>query len=224
MCAVRTCERTFLSGNRLLCCVIVFEQYKVRGHHCVILFFPLCRYLTRLCVGPLCHVHCVDIGMCIIHVLFLFGCLWGRVSVGECVSLCPAWLSAGRNAGGVPACLSVSLPVGLPACLSSFSVSVLRLFCVYYVYMAIPVPTQRFVWLPRLQFPQLALRRRLGQLSCMSRPALRLRSWPLSFLYYFLTFGALKPLAKVGWRPTSRVSTFLITSYYSVFLSLSVCV
>ncbi|CAB1332590.1 unnamed protein product, partial [Coregonus sp. 'balchen'] len=56
----------------------------------------------------------------------------------------------------------------------------------------------------RLQFPQLALRRRLGQLSCMSRPILRLRSWPLSFLYYFLTFDALKPLAKVGWRPTSR--------------------
>ncbi|XP_024237843.1 phosphatidylserine decarboxylase proenzyme, mitochondrial isoform X1 [Oncorhynchus tshawytscha] len=60
----------------------------------------------------------------------------------------------------------------------------------------------------RLQFPQLALRRRLGQLSCMSRPALRLRSWPLSFLYYFLTFGALKPLAKVGWRPTSRVALY----------------
>ncbi|XP_061119279.1 phosphatidylserine decarboxylase proenzyme, mitochondrial isoform X2 [Conger conger] len=61
---------------------------------------------------------------------------------------------------------------------------------------------------PRLQFPQLALRRRLGQLSCMSRPALRLRSWPLSFLYYFLPFGALKPLAKVGWRPTSRVALY----------------
>ncbi|KAG7476478.1 hypothetical protein MATL_G00083280 [Megalops atlanticus] len=60
----------------------------------------------------------------------------------------------------------------------------------------------------RLQFPQLALRRRLGQLSCMSRPALRLRSWPLSFLYYFLPFGALKPLAKVGWRPTSRVALY----------------
>ncbi|CAB1318691.1 unnamed protein product, partial [Coregonus sp. 'balchen'] len=60
----------------------------------------------------------------------------------------------------------------------------------------------------RLQFPQLALRRRLGQLSCMSRPALRLRSWPLSFLYYFLTFRALKPLAKVGWRPTSRVALY----------------
>ncbi|KAJ8260624.1 hypothetical protein COCON_G00163470 [Conger conger] len=59
-----------------------------------------------------------------------------------------------------------------------------------------------------LQFPQLALRRRLGQLSCMSRPALRLRSWPLSFLYYFLPFGALKPLAKVGWRPTSRVALY----------------
>ncbi|KTF79026.1 hypothetical protein cypCar_00028313, partial [Cyprinus carpio] len=56
----------------------------------------------------------------------------------------------------------------------------------------------------RLQFPQLALRRRLGQLSCMSRPTVRLRSWPLSFLYYILPFGALKPLAKVGWRPTSR--------------------
>nr|XP_046226357.1 phosphatidylserine decarboxylase proenzyme, mitochondrial-like isoform X2 [Oncorhynchus gorbuscha] len=60
----------------------------------------------------------------------------------------------------------------------------------------------------RLQFPQLALRRRLGHLSCMSRPALRLRSWPLSFLYYFLTFGALKPLAKVCWRPTSRVALY----------------
>ncbi|KAJ8286797.1 hypothetical protein GJAV_G00043380 [Gymnothorax javanicus] len=59
-----------------------------------------------------------------------------------------------------------------------------------------------------LQFPQLALRRRLGQLTCMSRPALRLRSWPLSFLYYFLPFGALKPLAKVGWRPTSRVALY----------------
>lgn len=59
----------------------------------------------------------------------------------------------------------------------------------------------------RLQFPQLALRRRLGQLSCMSRPTVRLRSWPLSFLYYILPFGTLKPLAKVGWRPTSRVST-----------------
>ncbi len=59
----------------------------------------------------------------------------------------------------------------------------------------------------RLQFPQLALRRRLGHLSCMSRPAVRLRSWPLSILYYILPFGALKPLAKVGWRPTSRVST-----------------
>uniref|UniRef100_A0A8C2FF93 Uncharacterized protein n=1 Tax=Cyprinus carpio TaxID=7962 RepID=A0A8C2FF93_CYPCA len=41
----------------------------------------------------------------------------------------------------------------------------------------------------------------------MSRPTVRLRSWPLSFLYYILPFGALKPLAKVGWRPTSRVST-----------------
>ncbi|KAL4609474.1 phosphatidylserine decarboxylase proenzyme, mitochondrial isoform X1 [Arapaima gigas] len=60
----------------------------------------------------------------------------------------------------------------------------------------------------RLQFPQLALRRRLGQLSCMSRPALRLRSWPLSFLYYFLPFSALKPLAKAGWRPTSRVALY----------------
>ncbi|XP_066546107.1 phosphatidylserine decarboxylase proenzyme, mitochondrial isoform X1 [Amia ocellicauda] len=65
-------------------------------------------------------------------------------------------------------------------------------------------PRTRF----RLQFPQLALRRRLGQLSCMSRPALRLRSWPLSFLYYLLPFAALKPLAKVGWRPTSRVALY----------------
>ncbi|TRY81408.1 hypothetical protein DNTS_032842 [Danionella cerebrum] len=60
----------------------------------------------------------------------------------------------------------------------------------------------------RLQFPQLALRRRLGQLSCMSRPTVRLRSWPLSFLYYILPFAALKPLAKVGWRPTSRVTIY----------------
>ncbi|KAG2470710.1 PISD decarboxylase, partial [Polypterus senegalus] len=42
----------------------------------------------------------------------------------------------------------------------------------------------------------------------MSKPALKLRSWPLSFLYYFLPFGALKPLAKVGWRPTSRVALY----------------
>ncbi|CAM5100454.1 unnamed protein product, partial [Natator depressus] len=56
----------------------------------------------------------------------------------------------------------------------------------------------------RLQFPQLALRRRLGQLSCMSRPALKLRSWPLTILYYLLPFGALKPLTRVGWRPMSR--------------------
>ncbi|XP_005987197.1 phosphatidylserine decarboxylase proenzyme, mitochondrial isoform X3 [Latimeria chalumnae] len=69
---------------------------------------------------------------------------------------------------------------------------------------AAPSGTSRF----RLQFPQLALRRRLGQLSCMSRPALKLRSWPLSFLYYFLPFGALKPLANVGWRPTSRVALY----------------
>ncbi|XP_058888824.1 phosphatidylserine decarboxylase proenzyme, mitochondrial-like isoform X6 [Acipenser ruthenus] len=59
-----------------------------------------------------------------------------------------------------------------------------------------------------LHFPQLALRRRLGQLSCMSKPALKLRSWPLSFLYYFLPFGALKPLSKVGWRPSSRVALY----------------
>ncbi|XP_078523856.1 phosphatidylserine decarboxylase proenzyme, mitochondrial isoform X1 [Lissotriton helveticus] len=60
----------------------------------------------------------------------------------------------------------------------------------------------------RLQFPQLALRRRLGQLSCMSRSALKLRSWPLTILYYLLPFGALKPLARVGWRPTSRVALY----------------
>ncbi|XP_044300353.1 phosphatidylserine decarboxylase proenzyme, mitochondrial isoform X3 [Varanus komodoensis] len=59
-----------------------------------------------------------------------------------------------------------------------------------------------------LQFPQLALRRRLGQLSCMSRPALKLRSWPLTILYYLLPFGALKPLARVRWRPVSRVSLY----------------
>ncbi|XP_032899378.1 phosphatidylserine decarboxylase proenzyme, mitochondrial isoform X1 [Amblyraja radiata] len=60
----------------------------------------------------------------------------------------------------------------------------------------------------RLHFPQLALRRRLGQLSCMSKPALKLRTWPLSFLYFFLPFSVLKPLAKVGWRPTSRVGLY----------------
>ncbi|RXM95688.1 Phosphatidylserine decarboxylase proenzyme [Acipenser ruthenus] len=42
----------------------------------------------------------------------------------------------------------------------------------------------------------------------MSKPALKLRSWPLSFLYYFLPFGALKPLSKVGWRPSSRVALY----------------
>lgn len=58
----------------------------------------------------------------------------------------------------------------------------------------------------RLHFPQLALRRRLGQLSCMSKPALKLRSWPLAVLYYLLPLGALRPLSRVGWRPVSRVS------------------
>ncbi|ELK31543.1 Phosphatidylserine decarboxylase proenzyme [Myotis davidii] len=60
----------------------------------------------------------------------------------------------------------------------------------------------------RLHFPQLALRRRLGQLSCMSRPALKLRSWPLTVLYYLLPFGALRPLSRVGWRPVSRVALY----------------
>ncbi|XP_055480105.1 phosphatidylserine decarboxylase proenzyme, mitochondrial isoform X3 [Psammomys obesus] len=60
----------------------------------------------------------------------------------------------------------------------------------------------------RLHFPQLALRRRLGQLSCMSRPALKLRSWPLTILYYLLPFGALRPLSRVGWRPMSRVALY----------------
>ncbi|CAJ0947948.1 unnamed protein product [Ranitomeya imitator] len=60
----------------------------------------------------------------------------------------------------------------------------------------------------RLQFPQLALRRRLGQLTCMSRSALKLRSWPLTILYYLLPFAALRPLARVGWRPTSRVAIY----------------
>ncbi|XP_036304700.1 phosphatidylserine decarboxylase proenzyme, mitochondrial isoform X1 [Pipistrellus kuhlii] len=59
-----------------------------------------------------------------------------------------------------------------------------------------------------LHFPQLALRRRLGQLSCMSRPALKLRSWPLAVLYYLLPFGALRPLSRVGWRPVSRVALY----------------
>nr|XP_058896141.1 phosphatidylserine decarboxylase proenzyme, mitochondrial isoform X6 [Kogia breviceps] len=58
----------------------------------------------------------------------------------------------------------------------------------------------------RLYFPQLALRRRLGQLSCMSKPALKLRSWPLTVLYYLLPLGALRPLSRVGWRPVSRIS------------------
>ncbi|KAG8455831.1 hypothetical protein GDO86_001868 [Hymenochirus boettgeri] len=60
----------------------------------------------------------------------------------------------------------------------------------------------------RLQFPQLALRRRLGQLTCMSRSALKLRSWPLTILYYLLPFAVLKPLARVGWRPASRVALY----------------
>ncbi|KAM7326140.1 hypothetical protein ACRRTK_014618 [Alexandromys fortis] len=59
-----------------------------------------------------------------------------------------------------------------------------------------------------LHFPRLALRRRLGQLSCMSRPALKLRSWPLTILYYLLPFGALRPLSRVGWRPVSRVALY----------------
>ncbi|XP_022406814.1 phosphatidylserine decarboxylase proenzyme, mitochondrial isoform X4 [Delphinapterus leucas] len=60
----------------------------------------------------------------------------------------------------------------------------------------------------RLYFPQLALRRRLGQLSCMSKPALKLRSWPLTVLYYLLPLGALRPLSRVGWRPVSRVALY----------------
>ncbi|XP_056146334.1 phosphatidylserine decarboxylase proenzyme, mitochondrial isoform X2 [Lampris incognitus] len=66
-------------------------------------------------------------------------------------------------------------------------------------------PARNRTW---LRFPQLALRRRLGALSCMSRPALRLRSWPVSFLLYLLSASALKPLAKVGWRPASRVALY----------------
>ncbi|XP_068094664.1 phosphatidylserine decarboxylase proenzyme, mitochondrial isoform X5 [Hyperolius riggenbachi] len=62
-----------------------------------------------------------------------------------------------------------------------------------------------FYW---LQFPQLALRRRLGQLTCMSRSALKLRSWPLTILYYLLPFAALRPLVRVGWRPTSKVAIY----------------
>ncbi|XP_057600375.1 phosphatidylserine decarboxylase proenzyme, mitochondrial isoform X3 [Hippopotamus amphibius kiboko] len=61
---------------------------------------------------------------------------------------------------------------------------------------------------PWLHFPQLALRRRLGQLSCMSKPALKLRSWPLTVLYYLLPLGALRPLSRVGWRPVSRVALY----------------
>ncbi|XP_065760982.1 phosphatidylserine decarboxylase proenzyme, mitochondrial isoform X3 [Muntiacus reevesi] len=59
-----------------------------------------------------------------------------------------------------------------------------------------------------LHFPPLALRRRLGQLSCMSKPALKLRSWPLTVLYYLLPLGALRPLSRVGWRPVSRVALY----------------
>ncbi|KAK1328353.1 hypothetical protein QTO34_011926 [Cnephaeus nilssonii] len=62
--------------------------------------------------------------------------------------------------------------------------------------------------LHKVALPQLALRRRLGQLSCMSRPALKLRSWPLTVLYYLLPFGALRPLSRVGWRPVSRVALY----------------
>ncbi|KAH0515856.1 Phosphatidylserine decarboxylase proenzyme [Microtus ochrogaster] len=62
--------------------------------------------------------------------------------------------------------------------------------------------------LSSLHFPRLALRWRLGQLSCMSRPALKLRSWPLTILYYLLPFGALGPLSRVGWRPVSRVALY----------------
>ncbi|XP_053326240.1 phosphatidylserine decarboxylase proenzyme, mitochondrial isoform X3 [Spea bombifrons] len=65
-----------------------------------------------------------------------------------------------------------------------------------------------FGQLHKLQFPQLALRRKLGQLTCMSRSALKLRSWPLTILYYLLPFAALKPLVRVGWRPTSRVALY----------------
>ncbi|EDL40385.1 mCG125120, isoform CRA_c, partial [Mus musculus] len=57
-----------------------------------------------------------------------------------------------------------------------------------------------------LYFPQLALWRRLGQLSCMSRPALNLRSWLLTILHYLLPFRVLGPHSQVGWRPLSRVS------------------
>ncbi|XP_031196556.1 phosphatidylserine decarboxylase proenzyme, mitochondrial isoform X3 [Mastomys coucha] len=42
----------------------------------------------------------------------------------------------------------------------------------------------------------------------MSRPALKLRSWPLTILHYLLPFGALRPLSQVGWRPMSRVSLY----------------
>ncbi|XP_056434919.1 LOW QUALITY PROTEIN: phosphatidylserine decarboxylase proenzyme, mitochondrial-like [Gadus chalcogrammus] len=59
------------------------------------------------------------------------------------------------------------------------------------------------VFVPRLQFPQLALRRRLG--------ALRRRATPLSFLLYFLSLGH-APLRKPGavgnWGPTTRVALY----------------
>ncbi|KAE8634521.1 hypothetical protein XENTR_v10002335 [Xenopus tropicalis] len=70
----------------------------------------------------------------------------------------------------------------------------------------ITIPNRRTRF--RIQFPQLALRRRLGQLTCMSRSALKLRSWPLTILYYLLPFAVLKPLVRVGWRPTSRVAIY----------------
>ncbi|OXB73305.1 UNVERIFIED_CONTAM: hypothetical protein H355_008281 [Colinus virginianus] len=75
-------------------------------------------------------------------------------------------------------------------------------------YFTGPLLWEELAKIKELQFPQLALRRRLGQLSCMSRPALKLRSWPLTILYYLLPFGALKPLTRVGWRPVSRVALY----------------
>ncbi|EDL01636.1 mCG121287, isoform CRA_a [Mus musculus] len=39
----------------------------------------------------------------------------------------------------------------------------------------------------------------------MSRPALKLRSWLLTILYYLLPFRVLRPHSQVGWRPLSRV-------------------
>ncbi|XP_032327380.1 phosphatidylserine decarboxylase proenzyme, mitochondrial isoform X1 [Camelus ferus] len=90
-------------------------------------------------------------------------------------------------------------PLSIPGTFSSSQTATL------YLSGTIPCSPPRYA---QLHFPQLALRRRLGQLSCMSKPALKLRSWPLTVLYYLLPLGALRPLSRVGWRPVSRVALY----------------